>query len=202
MDDSTTAVIRLATVADAGEVAGIYGPIVRDTMISFEESVPTEADIVARIEDTLSFAPWLVCEIDGVVVGYTYADRFKERAAYRWAVELSTYLAEGYRGKRIGRALAASLLAALKVQGFVQAFGVIALPNPASVRMFESFGAEYIGTQKKVGYKSGHWVDVGYWQLELRQPPDEPVTPMPMSEAVDNADFVAAIRSGEGLLYG
>ena len=83
MDDSTTAVIRLATVADAGEVAGIYGPIVRDTMISFEESVPTEADIVARIEDTLSFAPWLVCEIDGVEVGYTYADRFKERAAYR-----------------------------------------------------------------------------------------------------------------------
>ena len=202
MDDSTTAVIRLATVADAGEVAGIYGPIVRDTMISFEESVPTETDIAARIEDTLSFAPWLVCEIDGVVVGYTYAGRFKERAAYRWAVELSTYLAEGYRGKRIGRALVASLLGALKVQGFVRAFGVIALPNPASVRMFESFDAEYIGTQKKVGYKSGEWVDVGYWQLELRPPPDEPVPPMPMPEAVDNADFVAAIRSGEALLYG
>ena len=70
--------------------------------------MPTEADVAGRIEDTLSFAPWLICEIEGVVAGYTYARRFKERAAYRWAVELSTYLAEGYREKRIGRALVSS----------------------------------------------------------------------------------------------
>ena len=83
MGDSTTAVIRLATVADAGAVAGIYGPIVRDTMISFEESVPTEAGVKGRIEDAFSFAPWLVCEIESIVMGYTYARRFKERATYR-----------------------------------------------------------------------------------------------------------------------
>ncbi len=202
MDTPPTTLIRLATVADAGAIADIYGPIVRDTMISFEESPPTETEIAKRIEDTLSFAPWLVCEINGTVVGYAYARRFKERAAYRWAVELSTYLAEGFRGKRVGRALVASLLAALKVQGFVQAFGIIALPNPASVRMFESFGATHIGRQKNVGYKAGQWVDVGYWQLELAPPPKEPMPPMPMSEAGINADFAAAIRSGEALLHG
>ncbi len=202
MDTPQTTLIRLATVADSGAIADIYGPIVRDTMISFEESPPTEMDIAKRIEETLSFAPWLVCEIDGRVVGYTYARRFKERAAYRWAVEISTYLAEGFRGKRVGRALVASLLAALKVQGFVQAFGIIALPNPARVRMFESFGATHIGTQKNVGYKAGQWVDVGYWQLELAPPPEEPVPPMPMSEAGSNTDFAAAIRSGEALLHG
>jgi L-amino acid N-acyltransferase YncA len=155
MDTPPTTLIHLATVADAGAVADIYGPIVRDMMISFEESVPNASDMADRIEDTLSFAPWLVCEIDGTVVGYTYARKFKERAAYRWAVELSTYLAEGFRGKRVGRSLVASLLAALKVQGFVQALGIIALPNPASVRMFKSFGARHIGTQKNVGYKAG-----------------------------------------------
>ena len=81
--DSTTTVIRLATVADAGAIAETYGLIVRDTMISFEESVPTETGVKGRIEDTFSFAPWLVCEIEGVVMGYTYARRFKERAVYR-----------------------------------------------------------------------------------------------------------------------
>lgn len=204
MGVSTTAVIRLATVADAGAVAGIYGPMVRDTMISFEESVPTEAGVAGRIEDTLSFAPPLVCEIESVVMGYTYAreSKSKGRATYRWAMELSTYLEEGYRGNRIGRALITSLLAALKVEGFGQAFGVIALPNPASVRMFESFGAEYIGTQQRVGYKSGQWLDVGYWQLELTLPPDQSVPPMPMPDAVHNADFAAAISSGEALLHG
>lgn len=197
---SSTAIIRLATVDDAGAVVAIYGPIVRDTMISFEESAPTEAEIASRIEDTLSFAPWLVCEIDGAIVGYCYARKFKERAAYRWAVEISTYLTEGYRGKHIGRALVTSMLAALKVQQFTQVFGAIALPNPPSVRMFESFGAQHIGTQKNVGYKAGRWVDVGYWQLELTLPPERPDSPMPMSEAVRNLDCVAAIRSGSELL--
>lgn len=97
MEKSSTVLIRLAGISDAAAIVDIYGPIVRDTMISFEEVVPSEAEIAARIKDTLLFAPWLVCEIDGAIVGYCYARRFKERAAYRWAVELSTYLADGYR---------------------------------------------------------------------------------------------------------
>ena len=53
--------IRIAGPADAREVAGIYGPIVAHTAISFETEIPTEMEFERRISSTLAFLPWLVC---------------------------------------------------------------------------------------------------------------------------------------------
>ena len=45
----------------------------------------------------MSVYPYIVCEEDGVPVGYAYASRLYERAAYAWAVELSVYFAPNHR---------------------------------------------------------------------------------------------------------
>ena len=98
---------------------------------------------------------------------YAYANRFHIRPAYRWSVEVSVYIDPRSQGKGIGRSLLDSLLDALVVRGYVNAFAGIALPNPASIRLFESRGFEQIALQKQVGFKLGRWRDVGWWQLRL-----------------------------------
>ena len=84
--------IRLATAADAGAIAGIYAPIVTETVISFETDPPDRDEMAKRVTDTIRTYPWLVCEIGGKAAGYVYASRHATRAAYRWSVDVSVYI--------------------------------------------------------------------------------------------------------------
>ncbi|MGM9481806.1 arsinothricin resistance N-acetyltransferase ArsN1 family B [Roseateles sp. NT4] len=161
--------IRPATVEDAQAIADIYEPIVRDTTISFELEVPTVAEMRARIEKTLQDLPWLVSEdASGRVNGYVYASKHRERAAYQWSVDTTAYIREDARGQGVGKSLYRELSRILVDLGYCQAFAGIALPNPASVALHESVGYRPLGVYRKVGFKHGHWHDVGWWQCELQ----------------------------------
>lgn len=159
--------IRPATAGDAPGVLAIYAPIVETTAISFEEEPPSPDEMRRRIRGSNL---WLVADDGPDISGYAYAASFHPRAAYRWSVEVSIYLAESARGRGLGRRLLGDLLERLRGRGFVNAFGGIALPNPASVALFESFGFEKIAHQRIVGFKLGAWHDVGWWQLQLTEP--------------------------------
>jgi phosphinothricin acetyltransferase len=104
---------------DAGRVAEIYRPFVEDTTISFEENSPTPAAMGERMRDVLDWTPWLVAvDDDDQVVGYAYASRHRERAGYRWSVDLTVYVDSGLRRQGIGRMLYAELLPILHRQRF------------------------------------------------------------------------------------
>jgi len=174
--------VRVAVEADAEAVQLIYAPIVRDTAISFELEPPTVAEMQHRITTTLASLPWLVAEdSEGAVVGYAYASRHRERAAYAWSVDVSVYVGDGHRGQGLGRALYEPLLSDLTDHGYVTAFAGIALPNAASVGLHEALGFTRIGVFSSVGYKHGRWHDVGWWQRRLRDAPIEPEPPTPRS---------------------
>jgi L-amino acid N-acyltransferase YncA len=163
--------VRNAAPDDAGAIEAIYTPIVLETAISFEEQPPAVDDIRGRIEESIV---WLVAEDADRVVGYGYAGPFHERAAYRWSVEVSIYVGADAQGRGVGRSLLKELLDELQRRGYVNAFAGIALPNEASVGLFERFGFERIALQRNVGYKLGRWHNVGWWQLQLREPRDPP----------------------------
>lgn len=163
--------IRSATPDDAAGVLAIYAPIVTGTVVSFEETPPDEQEMRRRIAASHA---WLVADDEAGVAGYAYAAPFHERAAYRWSVEVSVYLAERARGRGLGRSLVAELLAQLTARGFVNVFAGVALPNDASVALFESFGFVKIAHQRQAGFKMGAWHDVGWWQLELQGSPVPP----------------------------
>ena len=65
--------IRLATEQDAEQIQAIYAPIVHNTAISFEQKPPTVPEMQQRIRQTLEHLPWVVCEYQGAVQGYSYA---------------------------------------------------------------------------------------------------------------------------------
>jgi phosphinothricin acetyltransferase len=153
--------LRLATPADAPAVRRIYAPYVEETAITFATTVPSRADLDAKITDCLSQYPWLVCERDDRVVGYAYAGPLRKRDAYQWTVELSVYVDQESQRAGVGRRLYEALIELLTAQGYASAYGVITLPNPASVAFHEAFGFEQVGAFDDVGFKHGAWHDVG-----------------------------------------
>ncbi len=180
---------------DAAACAAIYAPFVRDTAVSFEEVPPTAEEFAQRISRLAPTHPFLVADEGAGAVGFAYGAPHRERAAYRWATDVAVYLAEQARGRGLGRALYTELLAHLAAQGFTQACGGIALPNPASVALHEALGFELVGVYRAIGFKAGAWRDVAWYQRDLRGgdgggPPREPRPP---------GVAAAAPRGGPGL---
>ena len=170
--------VRAATPADAEAIAAIYAPHVLVGIASFETEAPDAGGIAARMTASDGLYPWLVATSDaGEVMAYAYATRFRERAAYRFVVETTVYVAEVAQRQGAGRLVYRALIETLRAQGFTQAIGAIALPNAGSVALHEAIGFRAAGVYEAVGYKSGRWIDVGYWQCALNAPSVPPVEP-------------------------
>ena len=170
--------IRYANFADAPAVAAIYAHYVHKTAITFVAEAPTRADFVSRISDPRY--PFFVAEKNDRVVGYAYASMFRTKAAYRWDVEVSIYLAPGIEGQGIGSELMEALLAAVEKQGYLNAYSCITMPNDRSVALHRKFGFEELGRFPRSGYKHGKWHDViwmGRPLAELEDQGEDPEEP-------------------------
>ena len=158
--------IRAATTADAAAVAEIYNWYVANTVITFEVDPVSADDMAQRIAGVLAAHEWLVLEGEGDLLGYAYAGRFRERAAYRQATESAIYLRHGLEGKGVGAPLYAELIRRTFARGYRHMIGAIALPNEPSVRLHERLGFVKAGHLVRIGRKFDRWIDVGNWQLE------------------------------------
>src|SRR5690242_260695 len=129
--------VRLAEPErDAARVAEIYRPYVEGTVISFEDVAPAADEMRERLAHVLELAPWLVAEdYDGKIIGYAYASRHRERAGYRWSVDLAVYVDASFQRRGVGRALYGELVPTLRRQRFVNAYAGVGLPNDASVAL-------------------------------------------------------------------
>ena len=72
---------------------------------TFETVLPGVDAMRGRIRKCLQHSPWLVREASGNVLACTYADRFRERAAYDWIAETSIYVHDDARRCGIARRL-------------------------------------------------------------------------------------------------
>jgi L-amino acid N-acyltransferase YncA len=167
---------RLATPDDAAAIRAIYAPYC-STPISFEFQPPTVEDMRQRITKILANYPWLVSESGDEIAGYVYACAHRERAAYRWSVDTAVYVRPQGQRRGLGRALYASLFRLLALQGYINAYAGITLPNPASIGLHEAVGFEPVGVYRQVGYKCNAWHDVAWYQLLLQPRPLEPEPP-------------------------
>lgn len=157
--------IRPARFEDVPPICEIYNHYICHTTITFEET-PLEVEQMGhRVATCARQYPWLVCiDDDGLLVGYAYATKWKERAAYRHTAESTIYLREGQAAKGYGQALYSALLAALDSMGCHVVLGCIAIPNDASIALHEKMGFRKVAHFNEVGRKHGRWLDVGYWQ--------------------------------------
>lgn len=189
-------ILRLATAADAEGILKIYAPYIEATSFTFETEVPSIEEFAKRISTYLINWPWLVYEVDGVIAGYAYAGRHRERTAYQWCVESSIYIHDDFQKAGIGKVLYTALFEILKIQGFRTVYAVINLPNEKSVAFHERFGFSYFATYEKVGYKLGKWKNVGWWKLSINDYSDEPAAPIKFSEL--DKSFLSALFTERG----
>ena len=188
--------IRRANTDDAAAIAAIYGPYCDATVISFEEAAPTPEEMARRIAVIGATRPWIVLEDNGPVVGYAYASAHHERAAYRWSVSTAIYVGRDRQRRGAGRALYTTLFALLRQLGYCQATAGITLPNAASVGLHTAFGFVPVGVYRTIGYKMDAWHDVGWYQVEIQPPTQNPPEPRSIAEVVDTAEWRDAVRRG------
>ncbi|WP_207458785.1 GNAT family N-acetyltransferase [Azospirillum sp. SYSU D00513] len=161
--------IRDSRADDLDRIQSIYAHHVLNGAGSFEEVPPDIAEMARRRDDLLSRnCPYLVAELEGVLVGYAYAGPFRLRNAYRFTVEDSIYIAPDAVGKGVGRALLAALVGRCTILGFRQMIAVIGdSGNAASIGLHRHLGFEHCGTLTASGFKFGRWVDTVLMQRAL-----------------------------------
>ena len=159
--------IRSAVLEDAEHILNIYSYYVENTAISFEYETPNLLDFRKRIENTLKEYPYLVVKQDGKIIGYAYASKFHERAAFGRCAEVSIYVDVNARKCGIGKLLYTALEEKLKEQGILNLYACIAYTenedeylNNNSAQFHEHLGYKENGRFHKCGYKFGRWYDM------------------------------------------
>ena len=174
--------VRIATQADAEAILKIYTPYILTAACTFETEVPSVPEFQLRMEKYLQKFPWIVCEMEEVIAGYVYASVHRERDAYQWTCECSVYIHENYKGKGIAIELYRCLFEILKMQGLVNVYAGITLPNEASAKLHEKCGFELFAVYENIGYKLNKWHKVGWWRLQLNDYQPKPSPPLKFSE--------------------
>jgi len=160
--------IRAATVHDMASVTAIYEHFVRTSTNTFEVTAPDLAEMQRRRQSVLDRGlPYLVAELEGYIVGYSYASPFRPREGYRFTVEDSIYVRADCIGYGVGRKLLTALIGACETAGCHRMVACICGENPASVALHASQGFARAGMLEEAGFKFGKWIDMSMMQRGL-----------------------------------
>jgi len=161
--------VRASKSEDIPAITAIYAHHVMHGLASFELLPPDVHEIARRRAEVLARGlPYLVAEAGGRLAGYAYAAPYRERPAYRFALEDSVYIHPDCIGRGIGRALLNALIKACTGAGYRQLIAVIGdSGNAGSIGLHAACGFVRTGLLPSVGFKFGRWVDSVLMQKEL-----------------------------------
>ncbi|MBF0168450.1 MAG: N-acetyltransferase [Alphaproteobacteria bacterium] len=165
----TAPMLRPAVLDDMVHVQAIYAHHVRTGTGSFEIEPPDLAEMKRRFGEVIERKlPFLVCERDGCIAGYAYANFYRPRAAYRFTCEDSVYIDPVFQKLGIGQSLLSALIEGSAKSGFKQMVAVIGgSDNLGSIRLHERNGFERVGLLPNVGFKFDRWLDSVLMQRAL-----------------------------------
>ncbi|MFA9464737.1 MAG: N-acetyltransferase family protein [Velocimicrobium sp.] len=182
-----TKIIKLVSEADAAEILEIYEIYVKETAITFEYETPSLDEFRNRIKKISADYPYIVCLSNEKIVGYAYAHRQMERAAYQWNAELSVYIDKTCLRCGVGKALYSALIEILQMQNVRNVYGGITSPNENSEKLHEYFGFKRLGIYHSTGYKCSAWHDVAWFEKTVGDYDLEPKPFVSIQEIDKNA---------------
>jgi phosphinothricin acetyltransferase len=157
-------IIRPAKVTDLPAIVEIENHEIVHGSAHFATTPVTLGQAQVAFKKAAGRYPWFVA-VDEVVIGFARCSGWKARESYQWTAEVGIYVRPERHGKGVGHALYESLFPAMRSCGLRTILAGIALPNPASIKLHESFGMKHVGTLPCAGFKHERWVDVGYWAV-------------------------------------
>ena len=149
--------IRPAVEGDAGRLAEIHNPVIRDTAITFNSRERSEDEMRIAVRDLPCF---LVAEDGGRVMGFAYYDQFRKGPGYARTVEHTIVISEEGRGQGMGRALMDAIEGHARNAGIGSMWAGVSGENPSVVTFHASLGFEEVARLPNVGYKFGRWMDL------------------------------------------
>ena len=160
--------MRPASPVDIAAVTAIYAHFVETSTVTFDLVAPGQATMLRRRQVVLDHGlPYLVAELEGYIVGYSYASPFRPREGYRFTVEDSIYVRADCKGHGVGKRLLTELIANCKVRGCHSMVACVCGINPPSVALHASLGFVPVGTLSEAGKKFGEWLNVSIMQRLL-----------------------------------
>lgn len=150
--------IRDARLDDAQRLVEIYAPYITETAVSFEYEVPTVDEFKSRIKKIREKYPYLVCEKNGIIVGYVYASAYSKREAYDWTAVTSIYVDKNCRRMGVGSLLYSQLEKRLKKIGIENLLAGVAYCEREDNYLSKD---SYLFHTKEGYVMAGHLKDVG-----------------------------------------
>jgi phosphinothricin acetyltransferase len=161
--------IEEAKVPDLDQIREIYTHYVKNTTASLEEKAPTSDDILELYSNIMAKnLPFIVAKAGGRILGYCYAQPYRNRSAYRFTAEESIYVHKDFLRNGIGAELLDAVIKKCKEIGYKQIVAnVVYSGNEESIDFHESMGFVQRGRLINVGFKFNQWVDTVLMQKEL-----------------------------------
>ncbi|EPR41097.1 GCN5-related N-acetyltransferase [Desulfovibrio sp. X2] len=106
----------------------------------------------------------------GRVAGFATYGQFRPWPGFKYTMEHSVYVHRDFRARRIGSALLGELVRIADARGVATMVAGIDAGNAGSRALHEQLGFTEAGVIRKAGYKFGQWLDLAFYQLQLRGP--------------------------------
>jgi L-amino acid N-acyltransferase YncA/DNA-binding transcriptional ArsR family regulator len=146
---------RPVTPADMPAVLAIYEQGLATRNATFETKLPTADRLRKRWIPGLAW----VAEIDGEVVGWSAVTRVSDRACYAGVGETSVYVAEGARGRGVGKSLLYTQVNEADAAGMWTLQTSIFPENRASLALHHSAGYRTLAVRTRIAQLDGVWRD-------------------------------------------
>lgn len=159
--------IRNVKLDDAKCIVNIYNEYIEKTTVSFETEPLTAFQMQMRIKEISSEFPYFVADENGAIIGYAYAHRWKERAAYSKTLETTIYLDMNHRHYGIGKQLMSYLIEECKRRGYRVLIACITGENTESRAFHKHLGFKQVSCFHNVGEKFERLLDVTDMELQL-----------------------------------
>ena len=161
-------ILRHALAQDAGAVATIWNPVIRETAATFTTQEKTivglTADFAARAAEGKAF---LLAEEAGQLLGFATYFQFRNGPGYARTMEHTIVLAPSARGRGVGRHLMAALEDHARAGGAHTLWAGVSGENPAGLAFHRAIGFAEVARLPQVGHKFGRWMDLVLMQKFL-----------------------------------
>ncbi|WP_342599315.1 N-acetyltransferase family protein [Psychrobacillus sp. FSL H8-0483] len=163
--------IRHCQEKDLNDILEIYNDAIINSTAVYTYSPSTLKDrgswFKQKMEDGY---PVLVLEENNKVIGFATFGPFRPWPAYKYTIEHSVYVHKDYRKKGIGTALLKEIIEIANKENYATLIAGIDATNVQSIKTHERLGFTFSGTIQKVGFKFDRWLDLSFYQLELKGP--------------------------------
>ena len=137
------------------QVKSIYEEGIQTGNATFQQQAPEWEN---WNEDHLPHSRIVALDNDEVA-GWAALSPVSERCVYAGVAEVSVYVAEKFRGKKIGTLLLKQLIAQSEINGIWTLQSGIFPENVASIKLHEANGFRVVGYREKIGQMNGVWRD-------------------------------------------